>query len=44
LVAFCHFSESHTLWEKSSQTHTLHELSCLFKFSVYKKIFVLIEI
>jgi hypothetical protein len=44
LVVFCHISESHTFWKKSSHTHTLHELSNLFKFFVYRKIFVLIEL
>jgi hypothetical protein len=30
LVAICHNIESHTLWVKSSHTHTLHELIVLF--------------
>jgi hypothetical protein len=44
LVAICHIIESHTLWVKSLHTHALHELSRLFKFSVPRKIFVLIEL
>jgi hypothetical protein len=44
LLLFVIICDSHTLWVKSSHTHALHELSCLFEFSISRKIFVLIEI
>jgi hypothetical protein len=31
MVALCHIYDSHTLRVKSSHTHALHELSCLFE-------------
>jgi hypothetical protein len=37
-IALSHTSELHTLLIKPSHTHALHELSNLFKISIYREI------